>query len=58
MKEVKYCIPIEIKSGSGLALAATVTTMGDTTIKSKIETMTDSTDLTASISTIIDLAVV
>ena len=51
------CIPIEIKAGSGLALAATVTTMGETVIRSEIETMTDSTDLTAAIASIIELAV-
>ena len=57
MKEVKYCIPIEVKSGSGLALAATITTIKDTKIETVVETKTDSNDLVAPISTIIELEV-
>lgn len=59
MKQGKAgCIPIEVRSGSGLALAATVATMGDTIIQSEVEVTTDSTDLDAAIVTVIDLAVV
>ena len=57
MKHGRSCTEIEIKAGSGLALAATITTMRDTTIETVVETSTESTDLTAAISTIIELAV-
>ena len=52
------CPPPKIKSGSGLALAATVTTMRDTTIETVIETSTESEDLIGFIFTAVDLAVV
>ena len=57
MKHGRECIPIKIVAGSGLALAATVSTIGDTVIRTVITQGTDSEDLIAAITTTIGLAV-
>lgn len=58
MKQIIISRPVELVLGSGLDLRATVAAFGSSVVQSEVNTNTDSTDLTASIVTIIDLAVV